>query len=625
MIKSKYLSSFALTAPLMFGACVASLDESGQDVRATQQKLSSTISAQVATGLHDAEERADGTMYLNSSDLELSDDGSDSQIVGMRFTDLDIPVGATITNAYLEFTVDEASTGTTNLTIHAEDLAGPSNFSSSRYDLSRRARTSASVSWTPQPWQQSDVGTQKQSPDISSLLQEVVDGGIWQPGLDMVLLIRGSGRRTAEAYENGVSSKAARLVVDYDTSSGGPSIPDGPTRYLEAECPDSSSGAYATVYADEERYEEMGHLLSVHNTYSSSNGQDNASYSFTTDAGFHKLHFRVHTNGSGDDDSWYYRVDGGSWIDMNNYSNLGDDWGWASGSQRYLSSGSHTLDVRNREDGLRMDRIAILPAAETLPTNNNGGRAYNCVEEAPEISCGDKTCIGGESCRDPQTTAQDTSCEYITGFFGEGQPVMCDSQEDCGEGSTCVYELLGNIGQVIRCRTAEELIEYENFYMRQLCASPGGTSECPSGQVCGPANSIGYAHCQEESEILDGISCGDNTCTGSDICCVGSTLEEPICTTQNCYSGGTFGFTSPRFCDSPDDCGTGTSCAFALQGNAGAGFTCVSDSSIENSSTGLPAQLCGSPSWTLSAPCLRPGSVCGEPDDLGYRYCSFGN
>src|SRR5690606_9372956 len=145
---------------------------------------------------------------------------------------------------------------------------------------------------------------------VSSLVQEVVDSGTWQAGSDMVLLVRGSGRRTAEAYENGVSSKAARLVVDYQTA-GGPVIPSGPTRYLEAECPDSSSGAYGTVYADKEYYEEMGHLRSLHNTYSSNDGQDQASYNFTSDAGSHKFYFRVHTSSSGDDDSWYYRVDGG--------------------------------------------------------------------------------------------------------------------------------------------------------------------------------------------------------------------------------------------------------------------------------------------------------------------------
>jgi len=270
---------------------------------------------------------------------------------------------------------------------------------------------------------------------------------------------------------------------------------------------------------------------------------------------------------------------------------------------------------------LRMDKIAILRATQGVPTDTLGAeRAYNCVEEAPEISCGDKTCWGGESCRDGYN-ADPTSCEYITSFFqGNGQPVMCDSQEDCGDGSRCVFEVLGNIGPVVRCRTEGEIEDLDGLYVRDLCSSPGGQAECPCGQTCGPTNFIGYAHCYEDSEIEDGISCGENTCTGNDICCHGSELDEPICTTQNCYSGGVFGFTSPRFCDSPDDCSTGTSCAFALQGNAGAGFTCISDVTLANS-TYFPAQMCGSPSWTLSTPCLVAGHSCGEPDDLGYSFC----
>ena len=46
-----------------------------------------------------------GDMYEGSSDLELGSDGGE-QIVGMRFN-LPVPQGATINNAYIQFTVDE--------------------------------------------------------------------------------------------------------------------------------------------------------------------------------------------------------------------------------------------------------------------------------------------------------------------------------------------------------------------------------------------------------------------------------------------------------------------------------------------------------------------------------------
>ena len=58
-----------------------------------------TVSVRVNTGNDDAEELiSDGSMYLNSTDLETSFDDFQGglQIVGMRFTGLAVPQGATI-------------------------------------------------------------------------------------------------------------------------------------------------------------------------------------------------------------------------------------------------------------------------------------------------------------------------------------------------------------------------------------------------------------------------------------------------------------------------------------------------------------------------------------------------
>src|SRR5688572_6726926 len=73
-----------------------------------------------------AEERTStGYMYMTSSDLELTADGSTAQIVGIRFPGVAIPKGATITAAYIQLRVDELSSVATNLTIraHAADNA----------------------------------------------------------------------------------------------------------------------------------------------------------------------------------------------------------------------------------------------------------------------------------------------------------------------------------------------------------------------------------------------------------------------------------------------------------------------------------------------------------------------
>jgi hypothetical protein len=67
------------------------------------KKVSYTV-----TDSTDVEENLiNGEMYWNSSDLELGRDGDEPQVVGLQFRDVDIPNGATITDAYIQFTCDE--------------------------------------------------------------------------------------------------------------------------------------------------------------------------------------------------------------------------------------------------------------------------------------------------------------------------------------------------------------------------------------------------------------------------------------------------------------------------------------------------------------------------------------
>src|SRR5436190_23935940 len=80
-----------------------------------------TVEVRVAADADDAEEHADGTVSLTSTDLELINDG-DNQTVGMRFTGLTIPPGATIKAAYLQFKVDETTSVTTSLAIQGQAI-----------------------------------------------------------------------------------------------------------------------------------------------------------------------------------------------------------------------------------------------------------------------------------------------------------------------------------------------------------------------------------------------------------------------------------------------------------------------------------------------------------------------
>ncbi len=173
----------------------------------------------VTTGNDDAEEGESGAMYLNSSDLEFAYDSYRSQgnqEVGIRFTNVEIPQGAAITNAYLTFTVDEVTTDTCDLTIYAQNADHAALFTTSSGNISSREKTVSSVNWSPQAW--SSVGQKFNTPDLTDVVQEVVDRSGWNVGNNMVFVLTGTGKRTAESY-NGSPANAPLLHVTYESTA----------------------------------------------------------------------------------------------------------------------------------------------------------------------------------------------------------------------------------------------------------------------------------------------------------------------------------------------------------------------------------------------------------------------
>jgi hypothetical protein len=162
---------------------------------------------------------SNGQMYLNSTDLELGNDFAyfGEQSVGLRFNNLAIPQGATISAAYVEFETDETSSESTSVTIAAQAADNAPAFSTTAYDLTSRPLTAATVAWNNIPaW--NSVDEKHQSPDIAAVLQEVIGRSGWQPNNSIVLVISGAGNRIAEAYD-GEAANAPLLHVVYTTGA----------------------------------------------------------------------------------------------------------------------------------------------------------------------------------------------------------------------------------------------------------------------------------------------------------------------------------------------------------------------------------------------------------------------
>ena len=182
------------------------------------------------TGADDAEERS-ATTSVTGTDLELVVDGTTVQTVGIRFPGVAIPAGSTVTNAYVQFTVDEVTTGATSLTVTGQAADNPPSFSSTGRDVSTRPQTEASVGWTPAGWPTAGArGMDQRTPDLTPVLQEIVDRTGWASGNALALVITGTGTRTASATERG-QLKAPLLHIEYVPAGGSdvaPTVSAGP-------------------------------------------------------------------------------------------------------------------------------------------------------------------------------------------------------------------------------------------------------------------------------------------------------------------------------------------------------------------------------------------------------------
>ncbi len=200
---------------------VSALDAAGNESAPSPLLRVSTTDTQevvaVLTGGDDdvEEDLATGSVNRTSSDLELAVDVGRPQAVGLRFAGLGIPQGASIVSASVQWRVDEVSTGLATLTIHAEAADDAAPFALTLGDVSARPATSATVPWSPPAWTAiGDAGAAQRTPDLAALLQEVVDRPGWLPGHSLVLVVTGTGTRTAESH-NGLPAAPPLLRVEY--------------------------------------------------------------------------------------------------------------------------------------------------------------------------------------------------------------------------------------------------------------------------------------------------------------------------------------------------------------------------------------------------------------------------
>jgi len=143
-----------------------------------------------------------------------------SQMSGFRFTDMAIPVDSTIISATIEFqsTATTTSAGT-NVTITGElpTDANADTFQAALDNISTRlsSDTSASVTWNVPT--NLAYRVKFNTPDLTNIIQEIVDDGDWASGNAIAILMQPSSSTGGHGVysRDGSSSRAPKLTVTY--------------------------------------------------------------------------------------------------------------------------------------------------------------------------------------------------------------------------------------------------------------------------------------------------------------------------------------------------------------------------------------------------------------------------
>jgi hypothetical protein len=398
----------------------------------TNVSFGATIDSKIANGNDDVEERLAraNEIDITSSDLEFPHEDAgmgDPQVIGLRFIDIAVPKGATITNASIQFKVDETKDGTlpVNLIIDGESAASAAAFTADAFTVTSRVRTTASVQWSVPNWTTvGDRGPDQATPNIAAVIQEIVNQDGWASGNALVLIISddpanpSTGLRCAEAFE-GDAPGAPLLHIEYTTEAAvEPPAPEPPAPEPPApEPPAPEPQGPEVIWFEAEKADTIGTSWRIYDdrprpfhrqtasggAYIGSNKVDGnhndtapgakwvAVYNFTAVGGDYKVVLRTISSNDVQDSFWvripsaisqtYEDPDqpGTGWVRFNNIDEL-PIWNWDevhSDDNKdkvvnwTLPAGANTLEIAKREYGVFLDAIVITNNLEldqaTLP------------------------------------------------------------------------------------------------------------------------------------------------------------------------------------------------------------------------------------------------------------------
>lgn len=181
---------------------------------------SGTEDAQVSSGPDDAHQAADDSGFNHSAvtlRVEPSTSAASRWNCGMRFVLPNVPQGATITAAWLEVVFPVGQRDSPRLTISGELIADAPDFATNQ-TVNGRTLTTANT-----PWSGDDLGSGIfiQSPDISGIVQEIVNQPAWAPDNGVAIIAIADSVTGPEATRftpfDSDPASACKLHVEWQT------------------------------------------------------------------------------------------------------------------------------------------------------------------------------------------------------------------------------------------------------------------------------------------------------------------------------------------------------------------------------------------------------------------------
>ncbi|MFP6878194.1 MAG: metallophosphoesterase [Roseibacillus sp.] len=163
----------------------------------------------------DASESNLGMVDLSGSTLGL-DSANAIETIGLRFRDVPIPPNATIIVSGILFTPALVRTELATWSIHMDMSSSSNSFTSAIGNLATRPRSSRTVNWNIPSWGwvefQNNIHL---TPDLSGLIEEVIQRPGWQRGDSLGFLFSGIGDRLALAFDGNPDwTPELRLIFD---------------------------------------------------------------------------------------------------------------------------------------------------------------------------------------------------------------------------------------------------------------------------------------------------------------------------------------------------------------------------------------------------------------------------